>query len=123
MDYIALIHKEDDNFVAIVPDLNYTSSFGETFAETVHMIIEACELYCEDIDILPKASTYEDLIKSEDIPDGAIPQLIDIKVEKNIRVNVMMRSDILKAADERAKELFSGNRSAYLQDLVKRDTL
>lgn len=123
MEYIAFIHKENDNFVATVPDLNNTSSFGETFAESVHMIIEACELYCEDIDILPKASTYEDLIKSEDIPDGAIPQLIDIKVEKNIRVNVMMRSDILKAADERAKELFSGNRSAYLQDLVKRDTL
>ncbi len=123
MEYIAFIHKEDDSFVATVPDLNNTSSFGETFAETVHMIIEACELYCEDLDTLPKASTYEDLIKSEDIPDGVIPQLIDIKVEKNIRVNVMMRSDILKAADERAKELFSGNRSAYLQDLVKRDTL
>ena len=123
MEYIAFIHKEDDSFVATVPDLNNISSFGETFAQTVHMIIEACELYCEDLDTLPKASTYEELAVSEDIQDGAIPQLIDIKVEKNIRVNVMMRSDILKAADERAKELFSGNRSAYLQDLVKRDTL
>lgn len=123
MEYIAFIHKENDNFVATVPDLNNTSSFGETFAQTVHMIIEACELYCEDLDTLPKASTYEDLEASKGIPDGAMPQLIDIKVEKNIRVNIMMRSDILKAADERARELFNGNRSAYLQDLVKRDAL
>lgn len=121
MEYIAFLHREDDSFVATVPDLNNISSFGETFAQTVHKIIEASELYCEDLDTLPKASTYEELAASKGIPDGAIPQLIDIKAEKNIRINVMMRSDILKAADERARELFSGNRSAYLQDLVKRD--
>lgn len=85
MEYIAFIHKEDASFVATVPDLNYTSSFGETFAQTIHKIIEACELYCEDLDTLPKASSYEELAASKDIQDGAIPQLIDIQAEKNVR--------------------------------------
>lgn len=123
MEYIAFIHREDDAFVASVPDLNYTSSFGDTFAQTVHNIIEACELYCEDLETLPKASSFEELSMSADIEQGATPQLIDIKVEKNVRINIMMRSDVLKAADAKAKELFNGNRSAYLQDLVRNDAM
>lgn len=122
MEYIAFIHKEDDNYVAVVPDLNFTSTYGKTFVEAVHYIKEASELYCEDLSILPKASTLETLLARTDLdlPQNAMPQLIDIKVEKLKRINIMMRTDILEALPERLVE-FNGNRSAYLQNLVIHD--
>ena len=121
MKYIAFIHKEDDSYVAAVPDLNYTSSFGDTFEEAVDNIKEACELYCEDLKELPKASSYEELANNADIEAGSTPQLIDVKVEKNVRVNIMLPSDLLKAIDEKAATSNSGNRSAYIQDLARQD--
>lgn len=121
MEYIALIHKEENDWVAIVPDLNYTSSYGNSFVETVHNIIEACELYCEDLKVLPKARSLEEIIKSEEIENGAIPQLIDVKVQKNVRINVMLDTGILQIANEKALLHHNGNRSAYIQDLIARD--
>lgn len=123
MEYIAFIHIEEDSYVATVPDLNYTSSFGETFKHAVHNIVEACELYCEDLDELPKASTLEELRERGEVEDGAIPQLINVKSEKNVRVNVMMRADVLKRATKKAEITHGGNRSAYIQELVDEDTL
>jgi predicted RNase H-like HicB family nuclease len=122
MEYIAFIHKEDDNYVAVVPDLNFTSSYGKTFVDAVHYIKEAAELYCEDLNSLPKSSTLETLLARTDLdlPKDAMPQLIDIKVEKLKRINIMMRTDILEALPERLVE-FNGNRSAYLQNLVISD--
>jgi len=122
MEYIAFIYKEDDTYVAVVPDLNFTSSYGETFADAVHNIIEASELYCEDLKTLPKASSLEELLQRDDLdlPKDAIPQLINVKVEKLKRINVMMRSDIIEILPQRLVE-FNGNRSAYLQNLVIND--
>ena len=121
MEYIAFIHKEDDAYVATVPDLNYTSSFGDNFSHAVRNIIEASELYCEDLDILPKARELETLKKDGEAENGDTPQLINIKVEKNVRINVMIDTGLLKLANEKAKEEYNGNRSAYIQDLISRD--
>ena len=41
MQYIAFMHKEEGAYVATVPDLNYTSSYGDTFNDAVQNIIEA----------------------------------------------------------------------------------
>jgi len=122
MEYIAFIHKENNDFVAVVPDLNFVSSYGETFVEVVHNIVEAGELYCEDLKVLPKPSTLEDLKNKHknDLAPNAMPQLLNIKVEKLKRINVMMRSDIIEILPERLVE-FNGNRSAYLQNLVIQD--
>jgi len=123
MEYVAFIHKEDDAYVAVVPDLNFTSSYGATFKEAVHNIIEASELYCEDLKTLPKASTLEELMQKKDeleLEDDAIPQLINVKVEKLKRINVMMRSDIIEILPQRLVE-FNGNRSAYFQHLAIQD--
>ena len=122
MEYIAFIHKEDDAYVAVVPDLNFTSSYGSTFKEAVHYIIEASELYCEDMKRLPKASSLEELTQIDDLDleEGAMPQLINVKVEKIKRINVMMRSDIIEVLPERLIE-FNGNRSAYFQHLAIQD--
>lgn len=120
MEYIAFIHKESDDYVAVVPDLNFVSSYGSNFIEVVHNIKEASELFCEELEILPKPSSLEKLLELEDIEKDAMPQLIDVKVEKLKRVNVIMRSDILESLKERLVE-FNGNRSAYLQNLVIKD--
>lgn len=122
MEYIAFIHKENDNYVVTVPDLNFTSSYGATFKEAVHNIIEASELYCEDLKTLPKTSTLEELMQRSDLDleVGAMPQLINVKVEKLKRINVMMRSDIIEVLPERLVE-FNGNRSAYFQHLAIQD--
>lgn len=120
MEYLAFIHKEDDDYVAVVPDLNFVSSYGDDFIEVVHNIKEASELYCEDLELLPKASSLESLLKLDEIKKDAIPQLIDIKVEKLKQINVMMRSDIINLLPQRLVE-FQGNRSAYLQNLVIND--
>ena len=122
MEYIAFIHYENKDCVAVVPDLNFTSSYGSKFKDTVHNIIEACELYCEDLKKLPKASSLEELQKRKDLDleKNAIPQLINIKVEKLKRINIMMRNDIIEVLPERLVE-FNGNRSAYLQNLVIHD--
>lgn len=120
MEYIAFIHKEKNEYVAVVPDLNYVSSYGDNFKEIVHNIIEVSELYCEDLKTLPKSSSLENLLKNADIDKNASPQLIDIKVEKLRRINVMMRADIIDVLPQRLVE-FNGNRSAYLQNLVIKD--
>lgn len=120
MEYIAFIHKEDDSYVAIVPDLEYTSSFGSTFTEAVHNIVEACELYAEDEEALPIARSLEQLTKEVEL-DARTPQLINIKVEKNVRINVMLPAGLLRAINTKAKESYQGNRSAYIQDLMQRD--
>lgn len=121
MEYIAFIHKEDDSYVAIVPDLGYTSSFGSTFTEAVHNIIEACELYAEDEEVLPMARSLEQLTKEVELDGKATPQLINVKVEKNVRINVMLPAGLLRDINIKAKESYQGNRSAYIQDLMQRD--
>lgn len=120
MRYIAFIHKEENEYVAVVPDLNFVSSYADTFEDAVNNIIEASELYCEDLKTLPKASSFEELENNNDIEANATPQLIDVKVEKLKRINVMMRTDIIDVLPERLVD-FNGNRSAYLQSLVLED--
>lgn len=124
MKYIAFIYQDESGvgFNATIPDLEGCFSCGDTFEETCDMIKEAGELYCEDLKTLPKASTLKELLAKKDLdfPKNAIPQMIDFKVEKLKRINVMMRSDIVEVLPERLVE-FNGNRSAYLQNLVLQD--
>jgi len=124
MKYIAFIYTDEneDGYNATIPDLAGCFSYGETFEEACEMIKDAGELYCDDLKILPKASTLKELLSKDDldIPKNSIPQITDIKVEKLKRINVMMRNDIIEVLPERLVE-FNGNRSAYLQNLVIKD--
>jgi predicted RNase H-like HicB family nuclease len=124
MKYIAFIYTDEheDGFNAMIPDLDGCFSCGDTFEEACEMIKEAGELYCEDLQKLPKASTLKELLNRNDldIPKNAMPQLVNVKVEKLKRINVMMRTDIIDVLPERLVE-FNGNRSAYLQNLVIQD--
>ena len=101
--------------------MGYTSSFSSTFTEAVHNIIEACELYAEDEEELPIARSLKKLTEDEELEPKATPQLINIKVEKNVRINVMIPAGLLRAVNTKAEETYHGNRSAYIQDLMQRD--
>lgn len=82
MEYIAFIHKEDDSYVAVVPDLNSTSSYGKDFEEAVQNIKEASELFCSDLETLPEPSSLEELLKLEDIEKDAVQQVINVETKK-----------------------------------------
>ena len=122
MTYIAFVHKEDDIYIATVPDLDYLSAKGYRFEDAVAYVKEKAELYCEALDKLPKATEYEELLKTAKVHQDDIPQILGLKVEKNVRINMMLPKDLLELADRRAKEAFNGNRSAYIQALIRQDT-
>jgi hypothetical protein len=63
----------------------------------------------------------ERLTKDEELELNAAPQLINVKVEKNVRINVMLPAGLLRAVNTKAEESYHGNRSAYIQDLMQRD--
>lgn len=122
MTYIAFVHKEDDIYIATVPDLDYLSAKGYRFEDAVAYVKEKAELHCEALDKLPTATEYEELLKTAKIHEDDIPQILGLKVEKNVRINMMLPKEVLDLADARAKEDFSGNRSAYIQALIRQDT-
>ena len=72
MRYKVIMLKEGDNFVGVVPDLN-VSSFGKTLTQAFNNTREAVELYCEDLKVLPFASS-EDELKSR--TDGTCDNMI-----------------------------------------------
>ena len=47
-----------------------------------------------------------------------MPQLIEVKVQKNVRINVVIDTGILRIANEKASLHHNGNRSAYIQYLI-----
>jgi len=122
MTYIAFVHKEDDVYIATIPDLDYLSAKGYRFEDAVAHVIAKAELHCEALDKLPTASEYEELLKTAKVHKDDIPQIVALKVEKNVRINMMLPKDLLELADKRAKEDFGGNRSAYVQSLIRQDT-
>jgi len=127
MKYIAFIHQdEEDNtaFNAIVPDLKGCVSYGKSFEKACEMVQEAAELWLED-EKFPKANNFayftNKVRKEFNIPKNALTYIVDVKQDSNVRINVMIGSSLLKEVDEKAKLKFNSNRSAYFQELAKRD--
>ncbi len=126
MKYIAFlyIYEGDSDYTAVVPDLQGCLSSGETYEQACDMIQDAAELWLKD-EKFPKSHPYsyftDDVRKSLDIPLDALTHIVDVKQDRNVRVNIMMSSKLLEAADKRADSDYNGNRSAYLQSLVFED--
>jgi len=78
MKYIAFIHKEQDRYVGIVPDISHTSSYGESPEETLAHLTEACQLYVEGDDTLPVARPLSILQEEEMIQDDALSYVLEI---------------------------------------------
>lgn len=78
MKYIALLHKEGTQWVATVPDLNNTSSYGDTIEEAAKNTQGACELYMEDILDKPKQSTIDDIEFLHDVEPNTYYFRVDV---------------------------------------------
>jgi len=53
MKYIVECEKEGNEFVAVIPDLNYTSTYGKDEKEVLENIKEAALLYLEGLEEFP----------------------------------------------------------------------
>ncbi len=125
MKYLAFIYPEADNtaYNVVFADLDGCATFGATFEEAVDMAQEAMfgwlESYKNKNNALPKASKLSDItdeIKKElELPSYAIPQFIEYKQPKAERINITIRSDILKEIDSYVKKA-KISRSAFLQE-------
>lgn len=64
--YNVIFEKEGDVYVATVPALNYSSTFGETLDEARAMVKEMIQLYLESLQEdgleLPEPDSYGDTI-------------------------------------------------------------
>lgn len=125
MRYLAFIYSEDDNsaYNVIFPDLEGCCTFGESFEEAVEMAEEAMfgwlETYKENSSKYPKPNKLayftDDKKRELEIPLNAIPQFIEYKQPKAERINITIRSDILKEIDNYTKSHHI-SRSAFLQE-------
>jgi len=64
------VEKETGIHIGLVPDLNYTSSYGRDFQEAKDALQEACELYTNGInrDVLPEVSNFDNLLEIPELP-------------------------------------------------------
>lgn len=65
--FTAIIHKEDNLYVAECPEIN-TASQGETIEEAVKNLQEATKLYLEEF---PRKQTYRPLVTTFEVPAQA----------------------------------------------------
>ena len=65
--FTAVIHKEDNLYVAECPEIN-TASQGKTIEEAVRNLQEATELYLEEF---PRKQTYRPLVTTFEVPAHA----------------------------------------------------
>ncbi len=65
--FTAVVHKEDDLYVAECPEVG-TASQGETIEEAVKNLQEATELYLEEF---PRKQTYRPILTTFEVPAHA----------------------------------------------------
>ena len=65
--FTAVVHKEDDLYVALCPEVG-TASQGETFEEAVKNLQEATEFYLEEF---PMEQTYRPILTTFEVPAHA----------------------------------------------------
>jgi predicted RNase H-like HicB family nuclease len=118
MDYIAIIHKDDDSdFGVSFPDFPGCITAGRTLDEAKDMAAEALaghiEVMREDGETIPEPSALEKVMHSPDFQDG-VGFLVHIKEpDKTVRVNITLSESELDQIDQRANAL-GLSRSAFL---------
>ena len=83
MTYTVTIHQEQEQYVAIAPDLGYTSSYGDSIEEALAQLTQACELYTEDLTEFPKARTLAELKEAGEISKDKKPYSIELTPVQN----------------------------------------
>ena len=126
MKYIAFLYKDDPSdeaYNVIFPDVQGAYTCGYSFNEAVDMAKEVLDFALEDVKDKPKANVLEyftaDILKKLDIPNNAIPQVIEYKEEKFKKVTISMKKEALKIIDNYTK-LHHISRSAFLEQSALR---
>lgn len=119
MNYIALIHKEENSDYGIsFPDLPGCISAGETLEEAKliaqEAIISHISVLKEMNELIPAPSTLEEIMS---FPENrsAIAFLVHVPSNHSVRINITLPEDVLSVIDRRAKRLHL-SRSAFLAE-------
>ncbi|MGE4538667.1 MAG: type II toxin-antitoxin system HicB family antitoxin [Desulfovibrio sp.] len=110
MDYIGIIHKEPDSAYGVsFPDFPGCVTAGDTLEQARDMAREALAFHVrgmrEDGDDLPRPSGLDAIMADPDYADGvAILVSLPSPKPKNVRVNIMLPEDDLRAIDAMARQ-------------------
>ena len=110
MEYIAIIHKEaGSDFGVSFPDFPGCVTAGGTLDEAREMAREALAFHVrgmrEDGEDLPRPSSLDAVMALPDFADGvAILVALPQARPKNVRVNIMLPEEDLRAIDAKARE-------------------
>ena len=117
MEYIAYLHKDSkSDFGASFPDFPGCVTAGETLDEVRRMAEEALALHiggmAADGEAIPEPSTIDD-VAEDPAMKGAVAFLVNVDLEKTVRVNITAQESQINAIDRRAGEA-GMTRSAYM---------
>lgn len=119
MNYIALIHKEENTDYGVsFPDFPGCVSAGKTIEQAKEMAQEALinhiELLKEMNEQVPAPTTLEEIMSCPE-NRSAIAFLIEVPSHHTVRINVTLPEDVLNIIDRRARGL-NLSRSAFLTE-------
>jgi predicted RNase H-like HicB family nuclease len=110
MDYIAIMHKEPDSAYGVsFPDFPGCITAGDTLEQAREMAREALAFHVrgmrEDGEELPRPSSLDAVMADPDFAAG-VAILVSLPAEKprNVRVNIMLPEDDLRAIDAMARQ-------------------
>ncbi|WP_375640135.1 MULTISPECIES: type II toxin-antitoxin system HicB family antitoxin [unclassified Bartonella] len=125
--FFALVHKDEDSaFGVLFPDFAGLFSAADEEENLIINATEALQLYCEDIDIVPIPSKFEEVIQRESVKkalsEGAF--LIQVPFIENdaevVRTNISIERGLLRAIDDCAQER-GLTRSAFLATAARHE--
>lgn len=118
MDYIAIIHKEDESDYGVsFPNFPGCVTGGRTLEEAKDLAAEALQFHVkgmrEDGDAIPPPSDLDTIMQDADFQDG-VAFLVTLKEsDRTVRVNITVSEKDLNAIDAAAANQ-GMKRSAYL---------
>ncbi len=119
MNYIALIHKEENSDYGVsFPDFPGCISAGETLEQAKVMAQEALvshiEILKEMSQPIPSPMSLEEIMSC---PENrlAIAFLVEVPSHRAIRINISLPEDVLSIIDRRARRLHL-SRSAFMAE-------
>jgi predicted RNase H-like HicB family nuclease len=119
MNYIALIHKEDNSDYGVsFPDFPGCISAGETLEQARTMAQEAVishiNILKEMHEQVPAPTTLEEIMSCPE-NRSAIAFLVEVPSHHTVRINITLPEDVLSIIDRRARRL-NLSRSAFLTE-------
>lgn len=119
MNYIALIHKEENSDYGVsFPDFPGCISAGVTLEQAKTMAQEALighiNILREMGEQIPAPSTLEEIMSCPE-NRSAIAFLVEVPSHHTVRINITLPEDVLSIVDQRARRL-NLSRSAFLAE-------